>query len=133
MLELVGAEPFKATLTEAPILGDETSARTKDELPAYVVFQGDGDVTAPLVYANYGMQEDYRQLERLGVSVRGKIVIARYGQGVLAEWQGHVAFCGHIDIAANRLRGNMGRYLLLWLLGIPIPILLLIWLFGGLH
>jgi N-acetylated-alpha-linked acidic dipeptidase len=65
MLELVGAEPFKATLTEA-------------------IFQGDGDVTAPLVYVNYGMQEDYRQLERLGVSVRGKIVIARYGQG----WRG---------------------------------------------
>jgi hypothetical protein len=41
--------------------------------------------------------------------------------------------CRHIDIAANQLRGNMGRYLLLWLLGIPIPILLLIWLFGGLH
>jgi N-acetylated-alpha-linked acidic dipeptidase len=83
-LELVGGEPFKATLTEAPIPGDETSARTKDELPAYVVYQGDGDVTAPLVYVNYGMQEDYRQLERLGVSVRGKIVIARYGQG----WRG---------------------------------------------
>jgi len=27
----------------------------------------------------------------------------------------------------------MGRYLLLWLLGVPIPILVLIWLFGGLH
>src|ERR1700719_4346609 len=83
-LELLGAEPFKATLTEAPIPGDETSARTKDELPAYVAYQGDGDVTAPLVYVNYGMPEDYLQLERLGVSVKGKIVIARYGQG----WRG---------------------------------------------
>jgi N-acetylated-alpha-linked acidic dipeptidase len=83
-LELVGAEPFKATLTEAPIPGDETSARTKDELPAYVAYQGDGDVTAPLVYVNYGMPDDYLQLERLGVSVRDKIVIARYGQG----WRG---------------------------------------------
>jgi N-acetylated-alpha-linked acidic dipeptidase len=83
-LELVGAEPFEATLTEAPIPGDETSARTKDELPAYVAYQGDGDVTAPLVYVNYGMPDDYLQLERLGVSVRGKIVIARYGQG----WRG---------------------------------------------
>jgi N-acetylated-alpha-linked acidic dipeptidase len=83
-LELVGAEPFKATLTEAPIPGDETSARTKDQLPAYVAYQGDGDVTAPLVYVNYGMQDDYLQLERLGVSVTGKIVIARYGQG----WRG---------------------------------------------
>src|SRR5580658_6382813 len=83
-LELVGAEPFRATLTEAPIPGDETSTRTKDQLPAYVAYQGDGDVTAPLVYVNYGMPDDYLQLERLGVSVRGKIVIARYGQG----WRG---------------------------------------------
>ena len=83
-LELVGATPFKATLTEAPIPGDETSSRTKNELPAYVAYQGDGDVTAPLVYVNYGMQDDYKTLERLGVSVQGKIVIARYGVG----WRG---------------------------------------------
>ncbi len=83
-LELLGDAPFKATLTEAPIPGDDTSARTKDQLPAYVAYQGDGDVTAPLVYVNYGMQDDYLQLERMGVSVRGKIVIARYGQG----WRG---------------------------------------------
>src|SRR5258706_7012507 len=83
-LELVGAVPFKATLTEAPIAGDATSSRTKDELPAYVAYQGDGDVTAPLVYVNYGMQDDYKTLERLGVSVQGKIAIARYGQG----WRG---------------------------------------------
>ncbi|MCI3132162.1 hypothetical protein [Phenylobacterium aquaticum] len=55
-LELVAPTPFKATLTESPIPGDETSSRTKDELPAYVAFQGDGDVTAPLVYVNYGMR-----------------------------------------------------------------------------
>jgi N-acetylated-alpha-linked acidic dipeptidase len=83
-VELVGAQPFKATLTETPIAGDESSSRTKDELPGYVAYQGDGDVTAPLVYVNYGMEEDYRTLERLGVSVKGKIVIARYGQG----WRG---------------------------------------------
>ena len=83
-LELLGAEPFKATLTEPPIPGDDSSARVKDALPAYVAYQGDGDVTAPLVYVNYGMPDDYRQLERMGVSVAGKIVIARYGQG----WRG---------------------------------------------
>jgi N-acetylated-alpha-linked acidic dipeptidase len=83
-LELVGSAPFKATLTEAPIQGDETSTHTKNELPAYVAYQGDGDVTAPLIYVNYGMPEDYTTLERLGVSVRGKIVIARYGAG----WRG---------------------------------------------
>jgi N-acetylated-alpha-linked acidic dipeptidase len=83
-LELVGPMPFKATLTEPPIAGDATSSRTNDELPAYVAYQGDGDVTAPLVYVNYGMPEDYKTLERLGVSVAGKVVIARYGEG----WRG---------------------------------------------
>jgi N-acetylated-alpha-linked acidic dipeptidase len=83
-VELLGPEPFAATLTEPPVPGDESSARTKDALPAYVAYQGDGDVTAPLVYVNYGMQEDYVQLQRLGVSVKGKIVIARYGEG----WRG---------------------------------------------
>jgi N-acetylated-alpha-linked acidic dipeptidase len=83
-LELVGKKTFKATLTEAPIPGDATSSRTKDQLPAYVAFQGDGDVTAPLVYANYGMPDDYKALQRMGVDVKGKIVIARYGRG----WRG---------------------------------------------
>jgi N-acetylated-alpha-linked acidic dipeptidase len=83
-LELVGDKPFKATLTEAPVPGDATSAKVEGELPAYVAFQGDGDVTAGLVYVNYGMQDDYKTLERLGVDVKGKIVIARYGAG----WRG---------------------------------------------
>src|SRR5215470_2070353 len=83
-VELLGPEPFQATLTEPPVPGDESSARTKDALPAYVAYQGDGDVTAPLVYVNYGMREDYVQLRRLGISVKGKIVIARYGEG----WRG---------------------------------------------
>jgi N-acetylated-alpha-linked acidic dipeptidase len=84
-LELVagGGAPFKATLTEKPIPGDEPTF-TKDALPAYVAFQGDGDVTAPLVYANYGMPDDYLALEKMGVSVKGKIVITRYGGG----WRG---------------------------------------------
>src|SRR5262249_31163153 len=83
-LELTGKTAFKATLTEKPIPGDTTSSRTKDELPAYVAFQGDGDVTAPLVYVNYGMPDDYKALQRMGVDVKGKIVIARYGAG----WRG---------------------------------------------
>jgi N-acetylated-alpha-linked acidic dipeptidase len=83
-LETMGPAPFRATLTERPVPGDATSARTRDELPAYVAYQGDGDVTAPLVYVNYGMQADYLELHRLGVDVRGKIVIARYGHG----WRG---------------------------------------------
>lgn len=83
-LELKGPKGFKATLTERPVPGDATSSRTKDALPAYVAYQGDGDVTAPLVYANYGMPDDYKALERMGIDVKGKIVIARYGAG----WRG---------------------------------------------
>ena len=85
-LELVSGAgaPFKATLQEPPIPGDESSTKVKDALPAYVAFQGDGDVTAPLVYVNYGMPADYDALERMGISVKGKIAIARYGQG----WRG---------------------------------------------
>ena len=83
-LELLGAKPYRANLTEPPIKGDALTFRTKEMLPAYVVFQGDGDVTAPMVYVNYGMPADYLTLARLGVSVKGKIVIARYGAG----WRG---------------------------------------------
>ncbi len=84
VLETVGDDPFRATLQERAVAGDATSARTAGALPAYVAYQGDGDVTASLVYVNYGMQEDYRALDRMGVDVRGKIAIARYGHG----WRG---------------------------------------------
>jgi N-acetylated-alpha-linked acidic dipeptidase len=86
-LELVSGRGagFKATLQEPPIPGDDSSLRGQaTALPAYVAFQGDGDVTANAVYVNYGMPADYDALERMGVSVKGKIVIARYGQG----WRG---------------------------------------------
>jgi len=82
-LELTGPAPFTATLKEPPIPGDASSNAT-DGLPAYVAFAADGDVTAPLVYVNYGMPDDYKTLERMGVDVKGKIVIARYGGG----WRG---------------------------------------------
>jgi len=82
-LELLGDRPFKATLREPPVAGDPATAK-EGGLPAYVAYQGDGDVTAPLVYVNYGMQDDYKVLERLGIDVKGKIVIARYGAG----WRG---------------------------------------------
>ncbi|MFI5352673.1 MAG: transferrin receptor-like dimerization domain-containing protein [Candidatus Binatales bacterium] len=83
-LELVGPQPFKATLQEPPISGDSSATATDPALPAYVEYQGDGDVTAGLVYVNYGTQDDYKMLERLGVSVKGKIAIARYG----SVWRG---------------------------------------------
>ncbi|WP_019038273.1 M28 family peptidase [Psychroflexus tropicus] len=42
-------------------------------------YSGSGEVTAEVVYANYGTKADFEKLEELGVSVKGKIVIARYG------------------------------------------------------
>ncbi|MDR3508933.1 MAG: transferrin receptor-like dimerization domain-containing protein [Caulobacteraceae bacterium] len=83
-LELLGPAPFTATLTEPPMPGDATSANTAGALPAWLAFGGDGDVTAELVYVNYGMPDDYKALDRMGVSVKGKIVIVRYGGG----WRG---------------------------------------------
>ena len=83
-LELVAPNSFEATLQEPPIPGDSSATATEPALPAYVDYQGDGDVTAGLVYVNYGMQDDYKTLQRLGVSIKGKIAIARYGAG----WRG---------------------------------------------
>jgi len=83
-LELTGANPYSATLREPAIPGDETSAHQDGGLPAYLAYQGDGDVNAPLIYVNYGMPADYAALQRLGLDVRGKIVIVRYGSG----WRG---------------------------------------------
>ena len=83
-LKMGGPRPFTATLQEPPIPGD-TSAVAKDPaLPAYLEYVADGDVTAPLVYVNYGNVDDYKRLEQFGISVKGKIVIARYGEG----WRG---------------------------------------------
>ncbi len=83
-LELVGPTSFKATLTEPEAPGDSTSGHQQGGLPAYFAYGGEGDVTAPLIYVNYGMPADYAALQRLGLNVKGKIVIARYGAG----WRG---------------------------------------------
>jgi len=83
-LELLSPIHFKARLSEPAIEGDSTSTQTKDELPAYNVYGADGDVTAELVYVNQGMPDDYKELEREGISVKGKIVLTRYGGG----WRG---------------------------------------------
>ncbi len=83
-LEMVSPRAFKATLQEPPIPGDSSARATEPALPAYFAYQGDGDVRGELVYVNYGMKEDYDTLQRLGVSVKGRIAIARYGHG----WRG---------------------------------------------
>jgi len=79
VVELVeGGPKFMAKLQEPTLPQDPTSGQKDEQLPTYNAYSKDGDVTAPLVYVNYGVPEDYEQLERMGVSVQGKIVIARY-------------------------------------------------------
>jgi N-acetylated-alpha-linked acidic dipeptidase len=78
-VELVDGGPkFVAKLQEPAVPQDPTSNQQSEQLPTYNAYSIDGDVTAPLVYVNYGIPEDYEQLDRMGVSVKGKIVIARY-------------------------------------------------------
>ena len=79
LLEMVAPSSFKARLAEPAVEGDATSAKAQGGLPPYNVYGADGDVTAELIYVNFGMAEDYADLDRRGLDVRGKIVIARYG------------------------------------------------------
>jgi N-acetylated-alpha-linked acidic dipeptidase len=84
-VELVeGGPKFVAKLQEPVVPQDLTSSQLNEQLPTYHAYSIDGDVTAPLVYVNYGVPEDYEQLERMGVSVKGAIVIARY----FHSWRG---------------------------------------------
>ena len=84
VLEMVAPTHFKAKLEEPPLPDDPYTHETKTQLPGYNIYSADGDVTGPLVYANYGMVDDYAELERNGISVKGAIVITRYGGG----WRG---------------------------------------------
>ncbi len=82
-VELVSPRHFVASLKEPPAPGDRYSTQA-GQLPTYNAYSADGDVTAPLVYVNYGIPADYEQLAKLGISVKGKIVLARYGK----SWRG---------------------------------------------
>ncbi|MEK6612878.1 MAG: transferrin receptor-like dimerization domain-containing protein [Gemmatimonadota bacterium] len=84
VLELVAPTKFTARLDEPVLKEDPTSNQKGEQLPTYNAYSADGDVTAPLVYVNYGVPADYDLLERQGVSVKGAIVIARYG----GSWRG---------------------------------------------
>jgi N-acetylated-alpha-linked acidic dipeptidase len=84
VVELVAPTRFVAKLEEPAIASDPTSFQKSEQLPSYNAYSADGDVTGPLVYVNYGVPADYEELERLGINVRGAIVIARYG----GSWRG---------------------------------------------
>ncbi|HYY42741.1 MAG TPA: M28 family peptidase, partial [Pyrinomonadaceae bacterium] len=84
LVELTAPERYTARLSEPPLAEDATSNQTAEQLPVYNAYSIDGDVTAPLVYVNYGVPRDYEELAQRGIDVRGKIVIARYG----GSWRG---------------------------------------------
>lgn len=84
LLEMISPTFFTATLSEPGLSEDSTSGQSSEQLPTYNAYSIDGDVTGELVYVNYGVPKDYEELERHGIDVRGKIVIARYG----GSWRG---------------------------------------------
>ena len=84
VLEMVEPTRFQALISEPTLKEDATSGQAAEQLPVYNAYSIDGDVTGPLVYVNYGVPKDYEELERRGIGVKGKIVIARYG----GSWRG---------------------------------------------
>ena len=84
LLELVSPGKFKASLKEPSLKEDATSNQSSEQLPTYNAWSADGDVTGELVFVNYGVPDDYDELERMGIDVKGKIVIAKYG----GSWRG---------------------------------------------
>ena len=83
VLEMISPTVYKALLKEPSLQEDGTSGQ-EDQLPTYNAWSADGDVTGDLVFVNYGLPEDYEQLDKLGIDVKGKIVIAKYGH----SWRG---------------------------------------------
>ncbi|MBO9731783.1 MAG: M28 family peptidase [Chitinophaga sp.] len=83
VLELTAPTTYKALLKEPALKEDATSGQ-EGQLPTYNAWSADGDVSGSLVFVNYGLPEDYEYLDRLGISVKGKIVIAKYGH----SWRG---------------------------------------------
>ncbi len=83
LLEMITPVKYKATLKERAFKEDATSGQP-GQLPTYNAWSADGDVTAPLIFVNYGLPADYEMLDRMGISVKGKIVIVKYGR----SWRG---------------------------------------------
>src|SRR5580704_4630499 len=83
ILEMTAPVKFRAQLKE-PALAEDPDTAEAGQLPSYNAYSASGDVTAPLIYVNYGVPEDYAELKRMGLDVKGKLVIARYGR----SWRG---------------------------------------------
>ena len=84
VLELLGVNPYRAKLEEPALKEDKTSGQKSEQLPSYNAFSADGDVTSEIVFVNRGVPSDYEVLDKMGIDVKGKIVIAKYG----GSWRG---------------------------------------------
>jgi N-acetylated-alpha-linked acidic dipeptidase len=82
-VRLLSPERYRLQLRE-PALDPDPDTRKGGVLPTFNAYSADGDATAEVVYVNYGIPEDYSVLDSLGISVEGKIVVARYGR----SWRG---------------------------------------------
>lgn len=82
-LEMIAPARYKAELKE-PALSEDRDTSDSGQLPTFNAYAANGDVTAPIVYVNYGVPEDYEYLKKQGIDVRGKIVLTRYGK----SWRG---------------------------------------------
>ncbi|MFI5136880.1 MAG: transferrin receptor-like dimerization domain-containing protein [Sphingobacteriales bacterium] len=83
VLELTGPTTYSALLKE-PALAEDSTSDQANQLPTYNAWSADGDVTGQLIFVNYGLPDDYETLAKLGIDVKGKIVIAKYGR----SWRG---------------------------------------------
>jgi N-acetylated-alpha-linked acidic dipeptidase len=83
ILEMTEPVRYRALLKE-PVMAEDADTLDPNQIPTFNAYSASGEVTAPLVYVNYGLQEDYEVLARLGIDVKGKVVIARYGH----SWRG---------------------------------------------
>ncbi len=83
VLEMISPTSYKALLKE-PALKEDATSNQADQLPTYNAWSADGDVTGEIVFVNYGLPSDYEELTKLGIDVKGKIVIAKYGR----SWRG---------------------------------------------
>ena len=94
-------DTLRLDLAEPPVAGDATSAMP--QYPTVNGYSGQGDVSGDVVYVNYGLIEDYAQLDSIGVSMQGKIAVARYGRSFRgikareAERRGAVALLIYSD------------------------------------
>ncbi|MBO6590299.1 MAG: M28 family peptidase [Muricauda sp.] len=73
--------PYRRPLNQQENILDEDRFSSDPTLEkGWNAYSGNGDVTAAVVYANYGTKEDFERLAEMGIDVKGKIVIARYGR-----------------------------------------------------